>query len=115
MRTVQIQNDALGIEAFKTVSASIRQQTVDKGVLTRLDRIAAVFDHRTTIAINVEAESDTWARRSLETRLSVFKKPAFFIEAAQSLLTEMRTINQARLQVEAEKRKKRSLQVGWYR
>ncbi len=51
MRTVQIQNDALGIEAFKVVSDAIKSQTKDQAFLGRLSKIAAVFDHRTTIAI----------------------------------------------------------------
>lgn len=114
MRTVQIHNDALGIEAFKAVSDAIRQQTTDKTLLLRLSRIAAVFDHRTTIAIIVEDTPDRWSRQDVETRLAAFKAPTFFIEAARAVLDEVKGVNQAKALVEAEKRKARqSRYCGW--
>ncbi len=106
-RTVLIHNDALGIEAFKAIKEAILKQTKDKVLLARLERVSAVFDYRTDMAIKIEDTPQGWERRDKEAHLAkTFKKPAFFIDAVQLILDEVREANRAKEEAAAEKRAK---------
>ncbi len=107
-RTVLILNDSLGIQAFKALADSIKQQTKDKILLARLDRLTTVFDYRTGLAVHALDTDSTWTRREREVPLAKFKKPEFFIEAAQLILTEAREANRVKAELDAAKRAARA-------
>lgn len=109
-RTIEVQNDDLGILAFRAIADAITKQTDDKRLLFRLNSIAAVFEHRTSIAVgmvDVVARHYYWERRELELRLETFRPPKFFIQAAQSVLDEVLDANAAKELLAAERRAKR--------
>lgn len=97
-KVVKVDTDKFGIERFAELNVEFAKFKLNKDFQRRYDRIVTLFTYRRDLAYELHhAETNSaseWGQRykyeKIKARLDTFKPVVFFLDAMQTLLTEVR-------------------------